>query len=262
LFNETEGCYHRIQTPCHLPLPTLASFAGSNKKKLQDGDTCVCILAALTCIIGGRLILGPQCHVVVQPLTAASSSLKDLSKAINTFIQSPRLPLPDELNEVITAYLEKHDRNDESSSERLNNELISVYQKCVVNRPDKYAAFLALLRPLRPAIRTSARLVQWWDRLIEPILEYMSQERGLAKEALANVLDLVSFEEEGPGASDSQGPNVFADRLLRRWMQVLELAELGDNPSTEFNERVIREGITRFGKKDPKASATVCKCCW
>lgn len=204
---------------------------------------------------------GLNADVVVQPLTAPSSSLKDLSKAINAFIQSPRIPLPDELNEVIAAYLEKHDRNDESSSERLNNELISVYQKCVVNRPDKYAAFLALLRPLRLAIRTSARLVQWWDRLIEPILEYMSQERGLAKEALANVLDLVSFEEEGSGGSDSQGPNVFADRLLRRWMQVLEMAELGDNPSTEFNERVIREGITRFGKKDPKASATVCKCC-
>lgn len=176
-----------------------------------------------------------------------------MSKAIHTFIQSPSIPLPDELSELITAYLEKHDRSDDAVSERLNNELISIYQKCVENRPDKYAAFLALLRPLRPALRTSARLVQWWDRLIEPILEYMSQEKGLAKEAITNVLDLVSFEEEGTASSASDGPNVFADRLLKRWMQILERLELDDNPSTAFNERVVREAITRFGKKEPKA---------
>lgn len=162
--------------------------------------------------------------------------------------------MPDDLNEVIAAYLEKHDRHDDAASDRLNNELISIYQKHVADHPDKYAAFLALLRPLRQAIRTSAWAVQWWDRLVEPVLEHMSRERGLAKEALTNIHELLSFQEGDYDGSNSDEPNVFADRLLSRWMQLHEMAQVGGNSATELSETVIRDAITMFGKNDPKVS--------
>lgn len=181
-------------------------------------------------------------------------STKDLTKAINAYILAPSLPLPDDLNEVIAGYLERHEKYDDAASDRLQEELTSIYYKSVSGHPARYAPFLALLRPLRPALRSPARIVQWWDRFIDPVLENLNTEKGLAAQALRSVLELLAFEEDEYDKPTTEAPNIFADRLLSIWMELnaLNQAATGSGSSSS-KETFMREAILVFGKKDPKS---------
>lgn len=183
------------------------------------------------------------------------SSTKDVAKAINAYIQSPVLPLPDDLNQVIAAYLERHEKYDDAAADRLQEELTSIYNKSVNGRHEKYAPFLAVLRQVRPFLRKPARIVVWWDRFLDPVLENLNIEKGLANEALKNILQLLAFEEDDYDRPPTEGPNIFADRLLSRWMQLnaLNQAATGSG-SSDSKERFMQEAIMTFGKKDAKAS--------
>jgi hypothetical protein len=105
-------------------------------------------------------------------------------------------------------------------------------------------------------LRKPARIVQWWDRFLDPVLENLNVEKGLANEALKNILQLLAFEEDDDyDKPPSEGPNIFTDRLLSRWMQLnaLNQAATGSG-SSDSKERFMQEAIMTFGKKDTKAS--------
>lgn len=124
------------------------------------------------------------------------------------------------------------------------------------DRPDKYAAFLAVLRQLRPGLGTPARIFKWWDRLLDPVFDHVVREKGLAREVMDHTLDLVSADEyDDPGAWSEDGLVPLVNRLLTRWMQVREGAA-GLRPSTDLKEQVIREALMAFGKRDPKGFMT------
>jgi hypothetical protein len=89
---------------------------------------------------------------------------------------------------------------------------------------------------------------------MDPVLANLNQEKGLAKEALTNVLDLLSFEEEDLAGLGSGGQHRFADRLLEKWMQLHEMAQISGSSQADFQERMLRESIIISGKKDPKVS--------
>lgn len=113
---------------------------------------------------------------------------------------------------------------------------------------------MAVLRQVRPALRTPARIVQWWDRFLDPVLENLNIEKGLANEALKNILQLLAFEEDQYDRPTSDGSNIFADRLLSRWMQLnaLNQAATGSG-SSDSKERFMQGAMMTFGKKDAKA---------
>lgn len=173
------------------------------------------------------------------------SSLKDLTKAIHAFMQAPAIPLPDELVAIIGSYLE-HQKDDENG-DRLNEELLSIWNKTVLDFPDRYASFFAILRELRPAIKPPARIFEWWDRLLDPVIEHVGQEKGLAREVLSNTLDLFSIDD----SEDSAGLTLFTDRLLKRWMDT-RANKPNDATSIDFKERMIKKALMVFGTKDPK----------
>jgi hypothetical protein len=88
------------------------------------------------------------------------------------------------------------------------------------------------------------------------VLENLNVEKGLAHEALRSILELLASEEDEPYEKPStDGPNIFADRLLSRWMRLnaLNQAATGSGCS-DSKERFMQEAIMTFGKKDAKAS--------
>ncbi|KAK3943888.1 tuberous sclerosis 1 protein [Diplogelasinospora grovesii] len=183
---------------------------------------------------------------------ASSGSTKDLIRAIQGYIQTPSLPLPDELYCVIDAYLDKHENPEDGAADRLNDELLPIYEKSVHDCPEKYAAFLAVLRGLRPAMRTPARILVWWDRLLDPILDYLDREKGLGKEVLSNILDLVSnYEAESPADSSGAGLGPYIDRMLSRWMQ-FQTGKSGSSFSGDFKEAMVKRALFVLGHKDSK----------
>jgi hypothetical protein len=180
-----------------------------------------------------------------------SRSTKELSKAIAAFTTSAHLPLPEDLTQIIDGYLQKHATYDESAADRLQDELLSIYTKNIQDKPAHYAAFLAILRRLRPAIRSQEHVLQWWDKLVEPVLANLTQE--LAREALANVESILinQYEEE-----DTEKPSQIALRLIGKWMEALPGIEVEGNANAEFRERMLRQTLLFYGKKQPKVPSS------
>jgi hypothetical protein len=126
----------------------------------------------------------------------------------------------------------------------------------VKDRPDKYGAFLAILRELRPGLRTPSRIFKWWDRLLDPVMEHVGREKGLAKEVMDHTLDLLADDEyNDPAAWSEEGLLPLVNRLLTRWMEVRE-SQPSLNSSTELKEQMIKEALMAFGKRDPKGFMT------
>lgn len=110
------------------------------------------------------------------------------------------------------------------------------------------------MRELRPVLRTPARIFEWWNRLLDPVLESVDQEKGLAREVVEHTFDLLSIDEnDDPAAWNEAGLGPFIDRLLNRWMEVMEKQAKGNTPSIDLKEKMLKQATLIFGKKDPKA---------
>ncbi|EOO03865.1 putative tuberous sclerosis 1 protein [Phaeoacremonium minimum UCRPA7] len=188
---------------------------------------------------------------------ASSASTKDLSKAINAFLPTPTLPLPDELAQVIEGYLEKHEKYDDAAADRLHEELMLIYHKSVQDHPARYAPFLAILRQLRPAVKTSERFIQWWDKLVEPVLDHLGHEKGLASEAIASTIDILTADDANQdNVTPDSGSLQLANRLLGKWMHLYQITQPEGKSAQGFKEKLLRETVLQFAKKRPKRYVT------
>ncbi|KAI3534494.1 hypothetical protein CABS03_09204 [Colletotrichum abscissum] len=184
---------------------------------------------------------------------ASSASLKDLSKAFTSFFASPSLPLPDDVAQVIDAYLNKHEKYEDSSAERLQDDFLGIWDKHVKGAPPKYAAFVHVFRLLVPAIRTPSRLLKWWDLLNDPILENFTREKGLMEEshhATLEVLMLDAHKEDDP--NEERVVNPFAKRLLSSWLEKYYKIQSESDLTAQSSERAIRQALITYGRKKPK----------
>ncbi|KAK3990072.1 tuberous sclerosis 1 protein [Cladorrhinum sp. PSN332] len=188
----------------------------------------------------------------------SSGSSKDVLKAVNGYIQSPSFPLPAELSAIISSYIEKHEKADESAGEKLNDELISIWEKTVQNHPERYTPFLGILRELRPVLRSPARIFKWWDRLLDPLLEHVAREKGLAREILEHTLDVLTVEDSSRDSTEWSEPGLapLVSTMMARWMEVCETPDAA-LPVNDLKERMIKQALMAFGKRDPKSFMTV-----
>ncbi|KAH8881004.1 hypothetical protein GQ53DRAFT_832848 [Thozetella sp. PMI_491] len=183
---------------------------------------------------------------------ASSATAKEVAKAIDVFFREPSLPLPDDLTTLLDVYLERYDRGEEAG---INDDLLALYEKYVVGKPENLAAFLVVLRCLLPMIRTRTLLLPWCDRLIDPVLDFLPHQKGLANEALGNVTALATMDSGEEQSINDGGLTPFAGRLMVRWVEVHRAIQSGDE-RTEFKVRLVRECLMIYGKKDPKKFMT------
>lgn len=170
---------------------------------------------------------------------------------MSAFVPHASLPLPVDLIQVIDAYLEKH--IDDGPSERLHEELVSIWEKSVKDTPSSHAPWLAILRRLLPALRDPVYLKEWWDRVQEPVLDHLADDKSLVSEAWANTIAVLTCDDvENPALSD--GLTQLAIRLLRIWMQNVQLASQEGNSSELLKAKLVHGGLLIYGKKRPKVS--------
>ncbi|KAF7538009.1 hypothetical protein G7Z17_g12727 [Cylindrodendrum hubeiense] len=183
---------------------------------------------------------------------ASSASLKDLSKAIIVFLAEPTAPLPDDLSQVIDAYLRRHQKYDDAAADRLHEELSSIFDKHVKDAPTAFAPWLAILRRLLPTLRTPDRIFALWDSCAA-LSAKASPEKGVVTESLASIMDILSLAEENAESSEQ---NIFSDplvdRLLSGWIDKLYPAASEGIASADYNEKITREALIRFGTRHPK----------
>jgi solute carrier family 25 protein 16 len=185
----------------------------------------------------------------------ARRSLKDLTKAISS-PTNLTLPLPDDLIQLLNNYLEKHLPHEDTDSQRLHEELLTIYDTHVLPSPSRLGPFLAILTTLKPAIRGSGRLLQWWDKLAEPVLQHISGEKGLAFQARKTLLDILIHGEDEEAESEMQDAKETSDKisqdLIEIWLLKTRLANEEFDKNALFIEGQLRLILLAFGKKRPK----------
>lgn len=130
---------------------------------------------------------------------------------------------------------------------------MSIWEKSIEDSPTAQASWLALLRRLLPALKNSAWLVEWWDRVQEPVLDRLAEDTSLASEAGANILAVLTCDDLDQ-AADGEGIEQLVVRLLRIWMENIQLASQEDNSSVLLKAKLIRGALLSYGKKRPKVS--------
>lgn len=189
-----------------------------------------------------------------------ASTMKELSKAIGLSIPNETLPLPDDLLEIIQTYLDKHNPIEDSDSQRLQDELLGIYQKDVKDSPKRYPVFLAILRHLRPAISTSSRVLQWWEALVVPVLDHLTEEKGLAAETREILLDILAYDtDDGEDGESGITSAVLAGKLLEIWLRK-NANSVEAEPKEKFLEEQIQQILMEFGRKRPKACSQYSPC--
>jgi solute carrier family 25 protein 16 len=176
---------------------------------------------------------------------------------VNAYIPTVSLPLPDDLIQVIQAYIDKHLPIEESDSQRLHDELLNIYQKDVKNYHNRYTIFIAILRHLIPAIIGSARVMQWWEMLMIPMLDRLSEEKGLVFEYRGMLLDILVYDTDGEKKSyDANASALLSEKLLEVWLKNSDIGSSDAGPAGHYIEEQVKLVLVEFGKKRPKVMIT------
>ncbi|KAK5998276.1 Tuberous sclerosis 1homolog-like-like protein [Cladobotryum mycophilum] len=179
-------------------------------------------------------------------------TLKELSKAIKDFIVEPTVPLPDDLVETIAAYLRRHQKYDEAASDRLQEELMLIFDKYVRGNPATSGAWMGIMRRLLPVLQTPERILAWFDAC-RGLLDKTDHEKNIVNETIAALMDVVTLADEYHEiADDDSASNPFIDRLFTTWLDKFYPAYSEGNATAEHNERMLRDALGHFGRKRPK----------
>ncbi|UKZ73571.1 hypothetical protein TrVFT333_001218 [Trichoderma virens FT-333] len=149
---------------------------------------------------------------------ASTISLKELSKAIKDFIVEPTLPLPDDLSETIAGYLRRREKYDEAASDRLQEELLLIFDKNVRGNPAASGAWLSILRRLFTVLRTPERILVWLDAC-KGILDKTGFDKNVVAEAMEILNEIVTVSDEyhdGIGKDSASNPSSI-DCLRYGW---------------------------------------------
>ncbi|KAI1210880.1 Hamartin protein-domain-containing protein [Annulohypoxylon truncatum] len=188
---------------------------------------------------------------------SSAPTIKDLTKAITGFVPTASFPLPDDLVEIIDAYLCKHEKFDESVADKLNDELLSLFHKDVSQVPSRYTAFVALLRRLRPIIGQPDKIFQWFDLLLL-VLNHLNQEKDLAVEVEGILLDILTADDgDDPSSPTGGAAPQLAERILLLWLDEYDTVGKSPDAISEFKEKQMQRTLLHYGKRRPKDLLTV-----
>ncbi|KAG9240813.1 Hamartin protein-domain-containing protein [Calycina marina] len=180
----------------------------------------------------------------------SSGTFKNLTKVLTAALPSVSLPLPDDIIQVIHAYLDKHADHNESACQRLQDELLSMYENHVLDNPSRIAPFMAILRSLKPNIRGSGRFLQWWEKLSGPIMLSLGDEKGLARVTRDTLLDVLVEDEEDKDSITTSA--ALADNLMSAWLKNNNSAMVDFDDKARFIEAQIKDILLAFGRRRSK----------
>ncbi|KAI9829857.1 MAG: hypothetical protein M1819_005955 [Sarea resinae] len=188
-------------------------------------------------------------------------SLKELVKALSSALSSsPPDILPEELQETIELYLDKHENIELHDSQRLQDELLDLYRSSVSQDPSKQPAFLACLRLLRPAIHIADQLIAWWDLVIRPSFTSVGQEKAVVEDARELLLSVLIYDaDEDEDGEKARASGLLRDKLLDFYLEKTKIPNFVDDetfiPGHE-QDRLIASNLesilVAFGRRKPK----------
>ncbi|KZF23116.1 hypothetical protein L228DRAFT_237714 [Xylona heveae TC161] len=192
----------------------------------------------------------------------SSGSLKEAAKGLTAvfgFSTPPPYPLPDEVQDAVDSYLDKHKESDAHESQRVQDELLSIFHRNVTDQPEKQLAFLNALALLRPAIQGTERWLEWWDLIIRRTVTALGQEKAVVEETRRLLLSILVYDkDEDPNGERAQASAVFAQKLLEAYLDRTRLHVVGENvnpaeqEANHFVSDHLESILVDFGKRKPK----------
>ncbi|PQK10132.1 hypothetical protein BB8028_0002g04560 [Beauveria bassiana] len=183
---------------------------------------------------------------------ASSSSVKDLCKVITAYIVEPALPLPDDVRAAIDAYLDKHEIYDDAVADRLQEELVAIFEKYVRGNTSATGPWMAVLRRIQMALQSPEKVLFWFDAC-QNILDNTPLDKAVVKETIAAMMNTALLAEKLQDSFEKESTsNPIIDRLLSIWIDNFYPAHIEGNKSLEHNEQLLREALGQFGRRKPK----------
>jgi Hamartin protein len=184
-------------------------------------------------------------------------SLKDLLKAINSKFADPALsyPIPEEFEQALEQFVHAQQSIEDADSQRLHDELVSIYNRYVIGNADKQGPFVAILRLLRPLITGETRLDQWWTLVIRPTVDAIGQRRDTVEDAKDFLLGILDFDPEDNGSGEKARISAqFTQKLLDAYLARTKIPSGDDvvSPEDEFIALELEGILVAFGRKKPK----------
>jgi len=186
--------------------------------------------------------------------------MRESIKALTTAFSATTVPfpLPDDLVATIESFLDRYDDIDDHDSQRLHEDLHTLYLRHVASSPEKQPAFLSVLRLLRPAITGEAHWTIWWDLVLKPALDgigHKRQELDDVKEVIQSIL--VYDAESDPTGQHARLSSLFSKKLLDTYL-VRASVSSSENTLSPANDHVLHElesVLVSFGRRMPKVGA-------
>jgi solute carrier family 25 protein 16 len=109
---------------------------------------------------------------------------------------------------------------------------------------------------LKPAICGSGRLLTWWDKLAQPVLDNIGEEQGLALEAKKTLLGILVYDEDDELEKEDaeRTSEAVSENLLAVWLKKNQAGNAHFDNEARFVEGQIQLILLAFGRKRPKVS--------
>ncbi|KAI1006528.1 hypothetical protein K3495_g1687 [Podosphaera aphanis] len=186
----------------------------------------------------------------------SSGNHRDLTKAISKATSELSLPLPDQLLEIISIYLDKRNLDDELETQRLQDDLLTIYKTSVLPYPSRLAAFLTVLQKLRLALRDSIRQIKWWEQILAPIIVHLEVDPRSAVETRDILLCILTSDQDDDDGAQSEDfqttSHATTEILLAKWLAKTKQADEDLDNNAAFVASQIELILFEYGKKNPK----------
>jgi hypothetical protein len=188
-----------------------------------------------------------------------TSSLKDAVRVLNTTFSAQAVPhpLPEDLQHAIEVFLESQEQIEEHDAQKLQEDLLFIFNKYVASNQEKHAPFVSALRLLRPAIHGEARLDEWWSLVIRPTIDAVGYRQHAVEDAREFLLGVLVFDpEDDISGEKSTISKQFTSKLLDAYLARTRLPSGDDvvSPEDEFIAHELENILVAFGRKQPKVS--------
>lgn len=108
---------------------------------------------------------------------------------------------------------------------------------------------------MRPAIRGDARLSQWWNLVIKPVIDGVGHKRDEIEDAREFVLGILAYEADGDDAEQAQAAASYTQKLLECYLRRTRMPT-GESdvitPEDEYVAREIESLLVMYGRRKPK----------
>lgn len=183
--------------------------------------------------------------------------LKELSRAITSYLTEPSLslPLPDDVHSAIDAYLDKQKTYDDAVADRLQEDLVGIFEKHVRGRTAATGPWMGILSRIQWALQSPEKILFWFDAC-QDILDNTPLDKGVVKETIAAMMNTASLADKCQSSQEGDpAPSPIIERLLSIWIDKFYPAYIEGSKFVEYNEKMLRGALGHYAKKRPKVRA-------